>query len=107
MATVSRGLPFPGGLLGGLSGRRYVVTVYAPDAVPEYDEAVLMVVGLAQRGEAGAAERVISHAIAVEPHSPIAGDPRLQGAVEVHVHLLARDAAHRRSIVFDLTGQVA
>ena len=90
----------------GLSGRRYVVTVYAPDAVPEYDEAVLLVVGIEQRGESGAAERVIRHAIAVEPHGPIAGDPRLSGAVEVHVHLLGRDAAHRRSIVFDLTGRI-
>lgn len=90
----------------GLSGRRYVVTVYAPDAVPEYDEAVLLVVGIEQRGESGAAERVIRHAIAVEPHGPIAGDPRLSGAVEVHVHLLGRDAAHRSSIVFDLTGRI-
>jgi hypothetical protein len=78
----------------GRSGRRYVVSAYAPDAVPDYVEAVLLAVV-----RTGEGPRLL--ACQAREAGGFAGYD-FAGADEVHLHLLAPDAAARAAMVADL-----
>jgi hypothetical protein len=74
----------------GRSGRRYVVSVYRPEALQAQDGAVLIAV----RREAGGRRRIVAVGIdGVQPSS---------GADEIHVHLLAGTDIARAAVAADL-----
>ena len=77
----------------GLSGRRYVVSVYHPASVPDYGDAVLIAVGRNRQG----GRRIL--AVGTGSPEPLAALP---GCVEIHVHLLARDAGEKAQLLADL-----
>jgi hypothetical protein len=87
----------------GASGRRYLFSVYDPSSCPAYSDAVLV---LAKVDEVG--RRTI---LAIEDTGDFA-DPavsralraasRCDGAVEVHLHLLASTRLARRDAIADL-----
>lgn len=77
----------------GLSGRRYVVSVYHPASVPDYGDAVLIAVGRDRQG----GRRIL--AVGTGSPEPLAA---LAGCVEIHVHLLARDAGEKVRLLADL-----
>ena len=77
----------------GLSGRRYVVSVYHPASVPDYGDAVLIAVGRNRQG----GRRIL--AVGTGSPEPLAALP---GCVEIHVHLLARDAGEKARLLADL-----
>lgn len=77
----------------GLSGRRYVVSVYHPASVPDYGDAVLIAVGRDRHG----GRRIL--AVGTGSPEPLAA---LAGCVEIHVHLLARDAGEKARLLADL-----
>ena len=74
----------------GASGRRYVVTVYQPDAAPEGPDGVV----LAVRRDPDGTRRIVGAAVG----------GAVPDADEVHVHLLAREPAARRAVLADLVG---
>ena len=76
----------------GRSGRRYVVSVYRPEAVPTLDGAVLIAV----RRDAGGFRRIVG--IGIQGALP-AGS-----ADEIHVHLLAGTDLARAAVAADLMG---
>ena len=77
----------------GLSGRRYVVSVYHPASVPDYGDAVLIAVGRNRQG----GRRIL--AVGTGSPEPLAALP---GCVEIHAHLLARDAGEKAQLLADL-----
>jgi hypothetical protein len=77
----------------GLSGRRYIVSVYHPASVPDYGDAVLIAVGRDRHG----GRRIL--AVGTGSPEPLAA---LAGCVEIHVHLLARDAGEKARLLADL-----
>ena len=77
----------------GLSGRRYVVSVYAPASVPDYSDAVLIAVSRDRQG----GRRIL--AIGTGAPEPLAA---MAGCDEIHVHLLARDAGDKARLLADL-----
>ena len=76
----------------GRSGRRYVVSVYRPEAVPALEGAVLIAV----RREAGGMRRIV--AIGIQGLLPACN------ADEIHVHLLAGTDIARAAVAADLAG---
>lgn len=82
----------------GRSGRSYVFSVYAPDACPAYEDAVVIV---AARGKALACVD-----LGPLPEAELAGLRRRyakQADVEFQIHLLADRSADRRALIADLT----
>lgn len=77
----------------GLSGRRYIVSVYHPASVPDYGDAVLIAVGRDRQG----GRRIL--AVGTGSPEPLAA---LAGCEEIHVHLLARDAGEKARLLADL-----
>ena len=77
----------------GVSGRRYIVSVYHPASVPDYGDAVLIAVGRNRQG----GRRIL--AVGTGSPEPLAALP---GCVEIHVHLLARDAGEKAQLLADL-----
>ena len=77
----------------GVSGRRYVVSVYHPTSVPDYGDAVLIAVGRDRQG----GRRIL--AVGTGSPEPLAA---LAGCQEIHVHLLARDAGEKAQLLADL-----
>ena len=77
----------------GLSGRRYIVSVYHPASVPDYGDAVLIAVGRNRQG----GRRIL--AVGTGSPEPLAA---LAGCEEIHVHLLARDAGEKARLLADL-----
>lgn len=77
----------------GASGRRYVVSAYAPSAVPDYRDVIALAVG---RGRDGCLAIL---GAAVTGEDPMALFP---GAEEIHLHLLAQDPAARAAVLADL-----
>lgn len=78
----------------GLSGRRYIVSVYHPASVPDYGDAVLIAVGRDRHG----GRRIL--AVGTGSPEPLAA---IAGCTEIHVHLLARDAGEKARLLADLT----
>lgn len=76
----------------GCSGRRYVVSVYKPEAVPALEGAVLIAV----RRDGGGARRIVG--IGTEGVLPPCN------ADEIHVHLLAGTDIARAAVAADLVG---
>ncbi len=76
----------------GRSGRRYVVSVYRPEAVPAHDGAVLIAV----RRDAGGVRRIVG--VGIEGTVPACAPD------EIHVHLLAGTAIARAAVAADLMG---
>ncbi len=81
----------------GRSGRSYVFSVYAPDACPAYEDAVVIV---AARGEP-----LICVDLGPLPEATLAGLRRCYGqaGVEFQIHVLADRSADRRTLIADLT----
>jgi hypothetical protein len=79
----------------GRSGRRYVVSIHAPQAVPDFSEAVLLAVAVDETG----GPRLLGVRTSEQGLSDW---PALARADEVHVHLLARSAAERDAAAADL-----
>lgn len=77
----------------GLSGRRYIVSVYHPASVPDYGDAVLIAVGRDRQG----GRRIL--AVGTGSPEPLAA---IAGCVEIHVHLLARDVGEKAQLLADL-----
>ena len=77
----------------GASGRRYVVSAYAPSTVPDYRDVIALAVG---RGRDG---RLAILGAAITGDDPMSLFP---GAEEIHLHLLAQDPAARRAVLADL-----
>jgi hypothetical protein len=77
----------------GLSGRRYIVSVYHPASVPDYGDAVLIAVGRDRQG----GRRIL--AVGTGSPEPLAA---IAGCQEIHVHLLARDAGEKAQLLADL-----
>lgn len=91
----------------GRSGRRYIVTVHAPDGADPacgYDDALLLAVRRDARGRAVILEgRDSGDSGAEGPNERWILAMRERGATELHVHLLARDALARQRVLRDLT----
>jgi hypothetical protein len=81
----------------GVSGRSYVFSVYAPDACPAYEDAVVLV---ASRGKA-----LDCVDLGPLPLTTLEGLRRRYAAmdVEFQIHVLADRGADRRALVTDLT----
>ena len=86
----------------GVSGRRYLATIYSLEDVPDYSEAIVLFV----RREADG-RRTAHHVEQVE--APFTADrlsllrqARAQGINEVHMHFLAQGPAQRRRVMLDL-----
>jgi len=79
----------------GRSGRAYLVSVYPIDACPDYIDAVLLAVDSASRTCVWVGEAATGLA-------PLLGALARAGADELHVHLLAGDAAARAAAIRDL-----
>ena len=77
----------------GTSGRRYVVSAYAPSTMPDYRDVIALAVGRGRNG------RLAILGAAVTGEDPLALFP---GAEEIHLHLLAQDPAARRAVLADL-----
>ncbi len=77
----------------GTSGRRYVVSAYAPSTVPDYRDVIALAVGRGRNG------RLAILGAAVTGEDPVALFP---GAEEIHLHLLAQDPTARRVVLADL-----
>ncbi|MBU3730056.1 MAG: hypothetical protein FGM26_00750 [Beijerinckiaceae bacterium] len=77
----------------GLSGRRYIVSVYHPASVPDYGDAVLIAVGRNRHG----GRRIL--AVGTGSPEPLAA---IAGCDEIHVHLLARDVGDKARLLADL-----
>lgn len=87
----------------GLSGRRYVFSVYDPASCPAYGDAVLIVATVDASGE----RRIVSIAdTGALPEIAVAGARRiaasLEARVECHVHLLAASRFGREAAIADL-----
>jgi hypothetical protein len=79
----------------GRSGRRYVVSAYAPDCVPDYADVVMLAVRRTPEGP-----RLIAGAVREDAGAD--DELRAPEADEVHLHLLATDAAARAAVLGDL-----
>ncbi|MGD0763364.1 MAG: hypothetical protein ABR929_09285 [Roseiarcus sp.] len=87
----------------GASGRRYIVSVYDPDACPAYCDAVLIAAAVDPDGR----RRLLALAdTGVFPEPVLARAKRSLGdiaePVEFHLHLLAASSAERRVALDDL-----
>jgi hypothetical protein len=87
----------------GASGRRYIVSVYDPDACPAYCDAVLIAAAVDPDGR----RRLLALAdTGVFPEPVLARARRSLGdvaePVEFHLHLLAASSAERRAALDDL-----
>lgn len=84
----------------GISGRSYLVSVYAIEQCPDYVDAVLIAVDgngdCVWIGEAGQGGDDLAATLAAAAGA---------GAREVHVHLLAGDPAARAAAIRDLDGR--
>ncbi len=91
----------------GRSGRRYIVSVHALDGADpacEYDGALLFAVKRDAGGRSVLLEgRDSGEAGAAGGNGRWVAAMRQRGATELHVHLLARDAAARQRTLLDLT----
>lgn len=76
----------------GRSGRRYIVSIYEPDAVPDYGDAILIAVARTRHGR-----RILG--IGTGSAAPLAA---LAGCCEIHVHLLACNAGRKARLLADL-----
>jgi hypothetical protein len=76
----------------GASGQRYVVSVYPPEAAPDYEDAVVL--HIARASDSRRILRIVDDQDCVFAQP---GD-----ADEVHVHLMARGAAARAALIADL-----
>lgn len=90
----------------GISGRSYVFSVFAAEAeepLPDYAEAVLLIVGEAAGSPfiAAALETGTLPALALARAQQMARE--LAGPVEFHFHLMAETSAARRALIADLT----
>lgn len=92
----------------GVSGRRYVTSIYA-SASPEIAETSEAIVVAVRRDRSGRAEPIgsaafESDALSAERRSWIT-EMVACGACEMHVHLLAESPAARRAVLDDLGGR--
>jgi hypothetical protein len=82
----------------GASGRDYLVSIYSLERCPDYSEAVLIAVSAE-----GSAVWIGDTIGGGEALRQALADAAAAGAVEVHLHLLAADAASRLDVVRDLS----
>jgi len=91
----------------GASGRRYIVSVYEPDACPAYCDAVLIAVAVSPDGRRQALT-LTDTGVFPEPVLARLARSFAQsrggscGRVEFHLHLLAASPAERREALDDL-----
>lgn len=87
----------------GASGRRYIVSVYEPQACPAYCDAVLIAVAVGYDGRrrplAFADTGVFPEPLLARTAKTLANGP---DRLEFHLHLLAASAAERRAALDDL-----
>ena len=86
----------------GRSGRRYVFSVYNSISCPAYEHAVLMVAATTPDGERRILSIVETGCFPDIALAKAAATTSGDGALEFHIHLLARSPAERSKLIGDL-----